>query len=82
VPPDQPRHPDDLLRVAAEFVAAQSGSGWRHLMAVHAPDVHGNCWACRHVATGAAPTWPCRLAVIAQEAERISRPPDVRAPRG
>lgn len=81
MPPDRPRHPDDLLSVAAAFVAAQSGPGWRLLLATHAPDAHGNCWACRHATTGAAPTWPCRLAVIAQEAERVNRPPDTRAPR-
>lgn len=62
----------DPLLAAAFLLAAQDKRGWQRLQAEHVADAHGNCRACRQAASGAAPAWPCRLAAIAEHAERLS----------
>jgi hypothetical protein len=43
---------------------------WRRLLTEHVPDRMGRCRACRSV-SGAGERWPCSLARIADDAQRI-----------
>lgn len=65
--------PADPLTAAAVLLAGQHPRGWQRLKAAHIADAGGYCGACRQAASGAAPVWPCRLAVIAAQAEELSR---------
>ena len=59
------------LLAAAQLLVTQDPNSWRRLMAAHTADAGGRCRACRSAASGAAPVWPCGLAVIAELAERL-----------
>jgi hypothetical protein len=61
----------DLLLGAARLIAAQDPGVWQRLLIDHVSAHDGRCATCRP-SSGAAPRWPCRLAVLAAEAQRLA----------
>lgn len=57
--------------VAIGRLLAPDTGAWRELLSRHVPDSSGHCRSCLSTALG-APVWPCRLRVIAEEAQRAA----------
>jgi hypothetical protein len=49
---------------------APDHGAWRSLLASHVSDAGGHCAGCRSTVIG-SPVWPCRLRVVAEEAQRV-----------
>jgi hypothetical protein len=74
--------PTDQVSGVARILPAGDPCSWRRLQAEHVADRTGHCRSCRRYSPG-SPVWPCRLRMIADEAERLalSTRPRARADR-
>ena len=61
---------EPTIAAIGRLLAPDRGA-WQALLAGHVADAGGHCAGCRSTVSG-SPVWPCRLRVVAEEAERVA----------